>query len=239
MDKDNHMASPLDEFNAYASVPEELARRLMYHIMSGSSAILAAQLGAPATERREAEERKKQDERRFAAASEEQRRKVQDEISRLDEASYGAFVKNEEQLKVARKRLEELRSEAREVAFPDGSWRKVYRDGEVVRDDDGAVVAAELARPEEVSARRSQWSERKAAGEAVDLLESEQKQLLDHREDIARVQERLDGGDSLEEDQAAMEALKRNMPAAAQRELDRFSAEPESRVHVRRGSARR
>lgn len=208
---------PISEFNTVASPPPELARRLLYLTESGSPVVLAAQMGPAATERRVEAERKRHHDQRFVQAmlaTEEQQRKFDETLTRLEQASYAALLENEEKLEEARDRLQAIRDEAREVVFPDGTLRKVYRDGQTVRDDDGAEVGPDLALPEDVSDRLEQWSERRAAGDALQSLKTERDRILEFRDDLSRLRDRTDEAGASADDLKELDALESKMPAS-------------------------
>jgi hypothetical protein len=118
-------------------------------------------------------------------ATEEQVRQFHERLDDLEARRLRLLEGIDEELEQARAERQRLYDEAVAVVFPDGTVRKVFRDGDQVRDENGDLVDQEIARAEDVSNNPRQWSENVASGDLVRKLE-EQRARVDAMGDDMR-----------------------------------------------------
>lgn len=213
---------PTNIFNALSSLSQGMQLRLHILALSGDSPVSNAfteeadRLGLTVRGR----ERKERDAQRYVAEQMEAIRERAAEFSKrldvLDQASAHALFENEDKLRMARKELKRVQNRAYEITMPDGTIAKVYRDGEIVRDDDGTIV--DTIKPDELPASAPTWAERKAYGDAVEGLQSEQAEIIKYRDKLARTRHRLTSGEDLSaEEMSELEADAARMPDTVRR----------------------
>lgn len=114
-----------------------------------------------------------------AMASPEQIADFRAELDRLDHAAIEALYEIDEELAQARERLTAIEENAHTMVDSTGAVVRVYRDGNLVRDDDGHEVDPELVVAREISPERSDWASRSGAKQEVADLEAEKADVLD------------------------------------------------------------
>jgi len=208
-------------FNALSDISQSMQLQLTALALGGNSPVSNAfteeadRLGLTEKGR---ERKEREDRKRFAEQMEairDQARRMQEQFDRLEQACTEALLENEEQQRTARKDLEEIRERAYAVKTPDGKVVKVYRDGDTVRDDAGALVAG--IGPEEMPDTAPTWSQRKTAGDVVERLEKERHDIIEYQDKLGRSKERLSSGEAGPDELAAMEAAVERMPEAVRR----------------------
>jgi hypothetical protein len=219
---------PGNEFNAHAVMPEELQRRLLALALSGNESIMSAFTAmadrAGLTEngraKREREIERYQALTRMVMATQERISEFQKELDRLERASYEALVESEEKLREARKELERIRERAYEIPMPDGTRLKVYRDGDVVRDEADNIVSAEIIKVEDLPDNCATRDERRKQETVVQEFERNNSEAYS---DYARVQAAKEGAagknltdQQVEELDASVEPVRRRLDEVRQ-----------------------
>lgn len=208
-------------FNATSGLSQSMQLRLQVLALSGDSPVSnaftdeAERLGLTSKGR---EKKEREDQRRFQdimQALRERAAEFRKELDLLEHATAEALHENEGQLRVAREDLKRVRDRAYEITMPDGTIAKVYRDGDRVRDDAGAIVAE--TRADEIPASASGWAQRKACDDTVERLQNERRDLLEYQERVSRTKETLASGETTAEEFEALKADIGRMPASVQR----------------------
>lgn len=180
-------------------------------------------------------ERKEREERiKFATAmlaSRQQVAEFQKYLDRLQEASARAVGETGEKARIASAELQRIRDAAFEAQFPDGTRRKVYRDGATVRDDAGGIVSSDVVRAADIPEGFSTWEQRKQGERSSREADREHIEAIEFHDRVVRTKERLrDGGltaDELQELQAGVG----DMPASVHTQLqpDEAKGGPDAR----------
>lgn len=193
--------------------------RLMAHALSGNETIVSSfsaaadAAGLTETGRLALEKRREQ----FAAlmrttmASQERLAALQQRMDGVEAASYEALLEADDNRRSARRELEQLRERAYQITKPDGRTVRVYRDGDVVRDESGAVISRDIIRAEDIPDSVPTWQRMQATQEADRDAERRYREIVEYRERLARHREETaDGGvttrraDEIEADIEAM-----------------------------------
>lgn len=218
---------PTNEFNIASLFSESGRRNLLNLALSGNDAVLTPFVsldGLSPNARAEAQRRRNEDFQTFARvvlASQERLQTFAVKLNRLDAATTAALIENEEKLRVAREELRRIREHAYELIRPDGTVTKAYRDGSVVRDDDGALVPD--VQGQDIPDRFPTWAERKSAGQHVEALVESRIEILEFQEKLKRAERKLSSGGISEQELSDLEKeLDNKMPASARREYDRL-----------------
>lgn len=211
---------PLNVFNLYASRSPEASRLLAHLEVTGSEVVITQN---PRINGETKQEKQRREDREFyatishAIASRERIEEFQEKLDRYDEAATAALLENEEKLRVARKELQHVRDRAYELTRPDGSITKVYRDGEIVRDDDGAEVEAALIRPADIPATAPTWQMRREVGGKLDDLVRRNEEIREYREGVERARKISESGRMTEKELEEYSAGLDRMPADVRR----------------------
>lgn len=164
---------PTNEFNIAALFTEKGSRHLLNLALSGNDSVItpfAMRDGLSAQARAEAQRRRDEDFQTFARvvmASQERIERFHVELAELEDRRLALLARTEAELREAQDRLQQLRDAAPEVEFPDGTRRKVFRDGNDVRDETGALVSPEIIKAEAVSNDPNNWRENLQFGSVV------------------------------------------------------------------------
>jgi len=184
---------PSNEFNSFGIVSQEMQLRLMALAASDSAAVVssftAAADAAGLTEKGRLL-RARNDERFLATmrqgmASQERIAEFRRELDRLERASYEAMIEADEKRRIARKELDEIRKRAFEIDMPDGRRVKVFRDGDQVREESGAVIDPSIIKPDDIPKSCPEWEPWKQAQTVADKSEAHYGQAAS---DYSRVQ---------------------------------------------------
>lgn len=228
----------MNEFNAFGIVSPELQLRLMALALRDSAAIVSVFTAAAdargLTERgRQTLERRAEQIAaimRIALASQERLAEFQQRLDRLERASYESLLEADERRRVALRQLERLRERAYEVTLPDGRVVKVYRDGNMVRDESGALVSHDTIRAEEIPGSFPTWQERQASVQDADDAQRRYREVIEYRERLARARNEAGGegitGRRVDELDADIE----NMPDSVRSRLDGGPRTPEREI---------
>jgi hypothetical protein len=216
---------PSNEFNATATPSQDMLRRLMAIALGGGEALhslFSAMAENSGRSERGRAAREMQNERiasfmRTVMATQERVAEFQKKVDELERASYDALIENERQLHDAREELARIREQAYEVTLPDGSTTKVYRDGDKVRDDAGNEVSGSIIAPDDISPTHPDWPSRKAAGDAVDKLTRERKDIIEYREKLDDAREATSSGEVARDKMDDLEKGLEEMPASVRR----------------------
>ena len=185
-------------FNALSGASQLTQLQLMVLAESGDSPVSNAFTAEADRLGLTPQAREREDARKLTeslAALREQTVRFQEQLNRLDQASMEALLENEEQQRVAREELKRLQDRAYEITMPDGHTVKLYRDGNSVRDDDGAVVSPDIIKAEDISQNAPTWAERKARGDAITDLEKRRNEIIKFREEVQHTQQHAKSGD--------------------------------------------
>lgn len=146
---------------------------------------------------------------RMMMASQERIAEFQRKLDRLEQAAYEDLRKTEEALREARQEEERVKDRAFKVRMPDGATARVYRDGDIVRDDDGNEVSPEIIRAEEIGDQYSKWTERAQAREKARALVERRDRDVEFIDEVKETREQTAGrempDDGLDEIAARMD----------------------------------
>lgn len=209
-----------NEFNSTAVPSEALRRKLYDYALTGNEVVVSSFVvtgGRKAEAERQRKDREVQEFVRTVFASQERLAQFTAKLDRLDQASAQALLENEEKLRIAREELRRIRERAYELTRPDGSTVKVYRDGNVVRDDDGVEVDARLIKPEDIPDKFPTWQERRTAGEREADLIQRNREIREYRSQLERSRKLVEDGKITEEELTDLEKSLDAMPADVRR----------------------
>jgi hypothetical protein len=206
------VAETTNIFNASSGLSQAMQLKLAIMALTGNSPvstfvdIAAAQGLTP-----EAKEKKEREERLFWRHLEElheRQQKFLERLDRLNVAAAEALRENGEKLRDAREKLDDIRERAYKITMPDGTVVSVFRDGDKVRNETGALVSPDIVRAEDLPVSASTWEDRMAAGKAVDDLQREHNAIVKYQQTLDDTQKKAASGD-LSADE--LDALKRNV----------------------------
>jgi hypothetical protein len=210
---------PTNEFNALSLISPAGQLRLMILAESGNSPVANAftqeadRLGLTPRGR---ERKEREETRRFAEqmqALREQAARFEKRLDLLEQASAEAFLRNEEERRIAQEELKRIQDRAYEITMPDGRVVKVYRDGNLVRDEDGGIVSREIVGAEDIGTTHPTWSERNEADRHLRELEAERDRILNYRKELETARTKTNGGDLTLQELETLEAeVDKNMP---------------------------
>lgn len=123
-----------------------------------------------------------------AMASPERIAEFRAELDRLDHAAIEALYEIDEELAAASERLTRIEENAHTVVDSTGAILRVYRDGNLVRDDDGRTMDSEFISADAISPERSDWASLSSARQNIADLTVERAEVLgfiDHLRDMA------------------------------------------------------
>lgn len=218
---------PTNEFNALSDLSPVVQLRLMNLASSGNSPVSNAftqeadRLGLTpkGRERKEAEEQRRQ--RSLQTVLAEQSARFQERLHLLEQATADALRENEERLLAAREELARVRDRAYEITMPDGKIAKVYRDGDKVRDDAGAIVDSSVIHPSEIPGSAPDWATRQRAGERLDAARAERDALETYQKKLQTAREKFEGGTLSSDDLNDLsERLQKDVPSGVQKHLE-------------------
>lgn len=174
-----------NEFNVGASPSETMKRKLAYLAATGSESLTSGFKKLSGISGPVGNDAEPSDD--FAAmmmqvASEEMRR-FEERLAELEEASLAALLENEEKLREAQEELERIRERALLITMPDGRKVRVYRDGDVVRDEDGNVI--DFLVPDDLPEGSPDYAELKDAYERINDLVEERQGIQEYRDRVA------------------------------------------------------
>ena len=219
---------PGSEFNAVGAPSEELKRKLLYLAVTDGESILSGFTGiegfGTASESKEAEKANADTiftlmQMQMAEANQERIEQLNARLDRLDRASYEALRETEEQLRLAREELNLIRDNAFEITFPDGTVKKVYRGGDTVRTEDGAVVSPDIIRSEDIPDGASNWTAFETHAEKVARLTGQRDRIIEYRAKLDVARDRLQDSPS-PDDLDDLDAELAQMPDAVSRRLE-------------------
>lgn len=217
-------SKPINEFNIAATPPQELLLRLSTLAVNGGTVTSIFASSAGRSEKiRAAREREREADRAFmemAMAEPEQVAAFEQRLERLDEANTEALLESEEELRVAEEELDRVRESAYEITLPDGELTKVYRDGNIVRDDNGAVVNPGVIRADDIPAAYPVWPVREGKQDALLAAQEKHSALLARSEQIEEARQEVRKGGLTAERLEELESGFANMPEAAGRQYE-------------------
>ena len=159
--------------------------------------------------------------------SQAQVRELRLQIDRYDTATVNALYENEQALLNARKRLDEILSDA--YVLPDG--RRVFKteDGMQVFDENGNEVDPSVVEPDQIEDWRPRWEAYDDASEEVERLEQERSDLVGYQDRLDAARERLEAGDMTQDEYDRLQQeLTDAMPEAVRRQIPELAnADPE------------
>ncbi len=191
------------EFHAASAVSEEMQRKLLYLAMTDNGAVLTRHsilrpFDISASQKLDGQ---LVDMIITLMQAEQQRVRIaalEDVLNKREAASYEALIETQDRLRKAEERLQYIQSRASKVIFPDGIIRRVYRDGDQVRTEDGTRVSTDVVQPEDIPDTVSTWSEFYAAHETVKGLQHIETQIFQDRTRLDEIREHLEGNPSSE-----------------------------------------
>lgn len=210
-------------FNAIAFPSAEMWRRLAYHeaIENDSIGAIAGRIIQKREVRESAERRGRDVADMMVLASRERIEKFQEKLRLLEQASQEALFENEVRLNEAQRRLEDIRNRAYEITMPNGQIAKVYRDGDDVRDDDGAVVSREWVRAADIPDAFPTWPQRKQFGETFESLKQERREIMEYQRHLERTGQAIERDGVTEEEIEKLEAgVADKAPASVRRKYE-------------------
>jgi len=220
-------ARPTDEFNLSATPSEEMKRKLLYYALTGNESIATpytmAEGGLTRAESQRRKDRDFEDFVRFAMASRERVERFQAELTKLEEKRVALLARTEAELRESQERLQQLRAAATEIDFPDGTRRKIFRDGAIVRDEGGAVVSPDIIKAEGVSNNPEQWSDFSKAKDYTDKLAERRDRLNQIGERLKEAGQQADDGKISDKD---MDEFKADLEKALVAEERPIAARP-------------
>lgn len=224
---------PINEFNALGFVSPEALLRLQTLAVRDSTAIVSV-FTAVADTRGLTERGRLALARRaeqiaammqMAMATPERLSQFQQRLDLLERASYEALLEADERRRIARRELEQLRERAYQITTPDGRSVRVYRDGDVVREESGAVVSPDTIRPEDIGDRFPTWQEMQASQQAAHDAERHYREVTEYRQHLESAQERMRAGNVTAQELDALEAhAQEHMPELVRRRLGEVPA---------------
>ena len=180
-----------------AAVLRKLAALAAYGNDSFHSVFTAMAERSGLTERgREAREKRREHYAaltRMMMASTARIAEFQRKLDRLEQAAYEDLRKTEEALREARQEEERVKERAFKVRMPDGTSARVYRDGDIVRDDDGNEVSREIIRAEEIGDQYSKWQERAQTREKTRALVERRDRDVEFIDEVKETREQTAG----------------------------------------------
>jgi hypothetical protein len=227
--------TPLDEFNSVAVPSEGLLRKLAYLAATGNEAVLLPFTltgGAKAEAERQRKEREFENFARMVLASRERVEEFTKKLELLDQASAEALVESEEKLRKAKDDLQRLRERAYELTTPDGGAMKVYRDGRMVRDDDGAQVDPLLIKPEDIPESAPTWGDIQDKEATLRDAERQRREISEYRERLEKTRKRLDEGAVSEAELDKLNKDAERMPALVREHYEQLAPDTKERAQV-------
>lgn len=215
---------PGSEFNLTSAPSEALRRKLLYLATTGSGSLASGFKKASDTDPDGQEDPGGQ----FVAmmmqmATADEMRRFRERLELVDEASTAALLENDEKLREAEEELERIRARALEVTLPNGRKVRVYRDGDIVRDEGGNLI--DFMKPADLPAGAPDLSEFKAAASLNARLRAERKQILAYRDRLDATQDRLDQGPVSLNDFDTLKDGLGDIPDSVKAQVDRIAAE--------------
>ena len=134
-------------------------------------------------------------------------------INELERRSYEALMRTEEELRQAQEELQHIQDNAYRITMPDGSEQRVYRDGDVVRTEDGNTVDKSVIRPEDIPDSFSGWQSFVDRNRRVDNLERKRDRIVDFREQLDDIRDRASTAQT-PDDLDSLESLVDGLPEA-------------------------
>ena len=134
-------------------------------------------------------------------------------IDELERRSYEALMRTEEELRKAQEELQHIQDNAFVVTMRDGTEQRVYRDGNVVRTEDGNTVDESVIRPEDIPDGFPDWDRFVDHNRRVDGLERKRDQIIQFREDLDDARDRASTAQT-PDDLDSLESLVDGLPEA-------------------------
>lgn len=207
---------PAKIFNAVGLVSEEMQRRLFGLAASGNDVVLGGTFAPnfPAVrERREREVRERAIAQMARLASEQQIQDLQERLDALDAATTAALLDLDEQLRFAEREVQDIRERAYEVTLADGTKARVYRDGDVVRFEDGSIADNSVVAADEIPPDKPVWPDYLGATVKVGALQDRKAAVLGYQGLLDNAREQLDSGKITPEAYAKLKGeIEANMP---------------------------
>ena len=221
---------PASIFNAGATPSQDVLLRIAAFIAGGGQIGIGG-FGTFSRDEKERADEKTADEFMSSIiqmATDQQVDELRTRLQRLDEASTAALLESEEEMRKARADLQRVRDHAFLLTQPDGSQVRVYRDGNAVRDESGAVIASMKA--SDLPASVPALSAFNTATDRYAAASVKYTALAEYHARIGKAENRLDEGNVSEEEYARLSKSLGDVPPAVQKHLDTSSAEPVSKV---------
>lgn len=198
-------------------------RQLAYHaaIENDSVGAVAGRIIQKREIRESAERRGRDVAELMVLASRERIEKFQEKLRLLEQACYEALAENEQKLKAAEERLADTRSKAYEITMPDGRLTKVYRDGDRVREQSGALVSPDWIKADDIPPSCPTWQRQVDEENVVNKIRAERRELVEYSERIQqnKAYTRRDG--LTDDDVDALESdTNRRMPASVREKFE-------------------
>jgi hypothetical protein len=219
---------PGNEFNAFGVVSQDMQLRLLAlaggDSVAVNSSFAAAADAAGLTEKGRAMRARNAEQflaqMRQAMASREQIDELNKKLDRLERASYEALLEADEERRTARRELEELRERAFRITTRDGRTVRVYRDGDIAREEDGTAISPDEFRGGDIPAWCPTLQELRTRLEADRNSERRYSEVLQYRERLAATRDEAGDGRATEERADEIEAEIEAMPEPVRNRLD-------------------
>lgn len=214
-------AGPTNIFNANSGLTQSMQLKLVTMALAGDSPVSngiteMADRNSPSPKGRERKERDQA--REFAErmrASQERMDKFQEKLNQLEQATAQALQENAEKLRESKKALDDVRARAYEITNPDGSTKRVYRDGDKVRDEAGAEVSSDVVQSDDLGDKFSNWSEFVKADLAHGDIKAEHDRIKAYQMEVGQARGRGNEGDLSDKELDDLEArMKKDMPSS-------------------------
>lgn len=141
-------------------------------------------------------------------------------IDELDQAAIDALTENKIKLEQARADFDRIKQNAFKVTLPDGTVISVFRDGDKVRNADGAYIDVPVDQlPDDLPT----YDDFLAARDKVTTLQGQRQQIIDYREKLAEARSKL-SDDPTATALDALESELDSMPESVRTQLERSGA---------------
>lgn len=217
------MAETTNIFNASSGLSQALQPKLAILAMNGTSPVsIFTDIAAAQGLTPEAKEKKEREDRRFWRHLEElhqEQQRFMQQLDRLNVAAAEALRENEEKLRNAREKLDDMRERAYKITMPDGTVVSVFRDGDKVRNETGALVSPDVVRAGDLPANAPTWKDWTEGNKVVGDLEREHDSIVKYQQTLEGAQEKAASGDLSADELDALERnVQKGMPESARRQ---------------------
>jgi hypothetical protein len=112
-----------------------------------------------------------------------------------------------------------MREKAYKITMPDGTVVSVFRDGDKVRNETGALVSPDVVRAGDLPANAPTWKDWTEGNKVVGDLEREHDSIVKYQQTLEGAQERAASGDLSADELDALERnVQKGMPESVRRQ---------------------